>query len=92
MLIVCRRNVEVNKDNRNCTKQARENTVRYVQITGKLINQPDYEETLNQLEAVVREPEVQFYKGVPHACIPFKGDASPMVPIFEFVIDPSWDG
>jgi pterin-4a-carbinolamine dehydratase len=45
------------------------NTLRYVQITSDLVNQPDYEETLERLEEVITNPERAQSDGGPSECI-----------------------
>jgi thiol peroxidase len=44
------------------------NTLRYVQITNELANQPDYDETLDQLEEVIETPELSSSKGGNSEC------------------------
>jgi thiol peroxidase len=56
----------------------RKNTVRYIEITGELTNQPDYEEMLNQLHYVIKKPEMKSSEEDSHACIPSKGDVLPL--------------
>ncbi len=56
----------------------RGNTVRYIEITRELTNQPDYEEMLNQMDYVIKKPEMQSPEEDSHACIPCDKEVPPL--------------
>lgn len=54
------------------------NIVRYFQIVSDIINQPDYEEMVRQIDAVIKDPEVQASGKGPYKCVPCEGDVLPL--------------
>jgi thiol peroxidase len=54
------------------------NTVRYFQIVSDIVNQPDYEEIIRQIDAVIKNPEVQASGKGLYKCVPYEGDVPPL--------------
>jgi len=54
------------------------NTVRYIQIVGELSSSPDYQDALNQLQAVIRDSSLSVKGETPPHCQPCEGGVSPL--------------
>ncbi len=70
------------------------NTVRYLQIVSDIVNQPDYEEIVRQIDAVIKNPEVQSSEKGRYKCVPCEGDVPPLpVDIINTMMNahPGWE-
>lgn len=52
--------------------------IRYIQISEELTAPPDYEDTLKNLEEVIKNPKLPQKEELPHKCIPCEGGAPPL--------------
>ncbi len=56
----------------------RKNTIRYIQLVGEIIHQPDYEEAAHALDEVVKNPELSMQDSIPYKCTPCEEGVSPL--------------
>lgn len=54
------------------------NIIRYIQIVKELSSSPDYQEALNRLQVVIRDPTLTVKEQIPAHCKPCEGMVSPL--------------